>query len=37
MKDSIKVELNKYVDYISKQEGVLQIYLFGSYAQGTQQ
>jgi len=36
MNDSIKTALNKYVDYISKQEGVVQIYLFGSYAQGTQ-
>jgi len=35
MSDFIKDELDKYVKYISALEGVLEIYLFGSYAQGT--
>jgi predicted nucleotidyltransferase len=34
MSDSIKVELDKYVKFISSLSGVLQIYLFGSYAYG---
>ena len=33
--DSIKKALDTYVEYISAQEGVLQIYLFGSCAYGT--
>ena len=35
MTDSVKKALDTYVDYISRQEGVLQIYLFGSCAYGT--
>jgi predicted nucleotidyltransferase len=34
MNDSIKAELDKYVQFISSLSGVLQIYLFGSYANG---
>ena len=34
MSDEIKVELDKYVEFISSITGVLQIYLFGSYASG---
>jgi len=34
MTESVKSALDKYVDFISKQEGVLQIYLFGSCAAG---
>ena len=34
MTDTVKKALDSYVDYISKQEGVLQIYLFGSCANG---
>jgi predicted nucleotidyltransferase len=33
--ESINTALNMYVDYISSLEGVLQIYLFGSFAYGT--
>ena len=35
MKDSVKATLDKYVSFISSLEGVLQVYLFGSYANGT--
>ena len=35
MSESIKEALDSYVRYISSLEGVLQIYLFGSYANGT--
>jgi len=34
MTDAVKRALDKYVEYISKQDGVLQIYLFGSCANG---
>ena len=34
MSEEIKKELDKFVDYISSLKGVLQIYLFGSYANG---
>jgi predicted nucleotidyltransferase len=34
MSEAIKVELDKYVEFISSMTGVLQIYLFGSYAVG---
>jgi len=34
MNNIIKVEIDKFVDYISSLTGVLQIYLFGSYANG---
>jgi len=37
MSDEIKIELDKYVNYISSLNGVLQIYLFGSYANGEPQ
>jgi predicted nucleotidyltransferase len=33
--ESTKAALDSYVKYISSLEGVLQIYLFGSYANGT--
>jgi len=35
MNDSVKNALEKYIEFISKQDGVLQIYLFGSCANGT--
>jgi predicted nucleotidyltransferase len=35
MTDSMKSALDKYIEFISKQDGVLQIYLFGSCANGT--
>ena len=35
MTDSVKRALDTYIEYISGQEGVLQIYLFGSFADGT--
>ena len=35
MTDTIRTALNNYVEYISTLDGVLQIYLFGSYADGT--
>ena len=35
MKDSVKSALDKYVNLISSLEGVMQVYLFGSYANGT--
>ena len=34
MSDALKAELDRYVDFISSLTGVLQIYLFGSYAYG---
>jgi len=34
MNEEIKAELDRYVEYISSQAGVMQIYLFGSYANG---
>jgi len=34
MSDSIKAELDKHIKFISSLSGVLQIYLFGSYAYG---
>jgi predicted nucleotidyltransferase len=34
MSESIKAELDKYVKFISSLTGILQIYLFGSYAHG---
>ena len=34
MSEAVKVELDKYVKFISSLTGVLQIYLFGSYAYG---
>jgi len=34
VQDSVKVTLDKYVSFISSLEGVLQVYLFGSYANG---
>ena len=34
MDDVVREEFNRYVTYISKMDGVLQIYLFGSYAEG---
>jgi len=34
MSKAVKSEFDRYVEYISKMDGVLQIYLFGSYAYG---
>ena len=34
MNDRIKEEINKYIKFISSLDGVLQIYMFGSYANG---
>jgi len=34
MSEAIRTELDKHVDFISSVTGVLQIYLFGSYAVG---
>ena len=34
MNPHVKSEFDRYVSYISQLEGVLQIYLFGSYAYG---
>ena len=34
MSDDVKAELDKYVEFISSLSGVLQIYLFGSFANG---
>ena len=34
MSHKVKTEFDRYVSYISKMSGVLQIYLFGSYAYG---
>jgi len=34
MKQDIKKELDRYVSFISKMDGVRNIYLFGSYADG---
>ena len=36
MNETVKVELDKLVELISSLKGVLQIYLFGSYASGKQ-
>ena len=35
MKDAVRAALNKYVNLITSLDGVLQVYLFGSYANGT--
>ena len=35
VKDAVRVALDKYVSFISSLEGVLQVYLFGSYANGS--
>jgi len=37
MSGEVKAELDKYVEFISSLSGVLQIYLFGSYAYGEPQ
>ena len=37
MSGEVKAELDKYVEFISSLSGVLQIYLFGSYASGESQ
>jgi len=34
MSEAVKVELDRFVEFISSLTGVLQIYLFGSYAHG---
>jgi len=34
MSETVKIELDKFVEFISSLTGVLQIYLFGSYAYG---
>ena len=34
MNDNIKAEFERYISYISKIDGVLRIYLFGSFAYG---
>ena len=34
MNNDVKTEFDRYVSYISKMDGVLRIYLFGSYAHG---
>ena len=34
MDKDVRTEFNRYISYISKMEGVLRIYLFGSYAYG---
>ena len=34
MDSGVKAEFDRYVSYISKMDGVLRIYLFGSYAYG---
>ena len=34
MNHAVKSEFDRYVSYISQMDGVLQIYLFGSYAYG---
>ena len=34
MSEAVKVELERYVEFISSLAGVLQIYLFGSHAKG---
>ena len=34
MNDVVRDEFNRFVSYISKMDGVLRIYLFGSYADG---
>ncbi|MCL2059096.1 MAG: nucleotidyltransferase domain-containing protein [Oscillospiraceae bacterium] len=35
MNQNVKMELERYVSFISKIDGVIQIYLFGSHAYGT--
>jgi predicted nucleotidyltransferase len=35
MDNRVKEELDRYVSFISKMDGVVRIYLFGSYAYGT--
>ena len=37
MSEAVKVELDRYVEFISSLAGVLQIYLFGSHANGEPQ
>ena len=37
MSEAVKVELDRYIGFISSLTGVLQIYLFGSYANGDPQ
>jgi len=34
MSNKVKSEFDRYVEYISKMDGVLRIYLYGSYAYG---
>ena len=34
LSDTVRTELERYVSYISDMDSVLQIYLFGSYANG---
>ena len=34
MNEDVKAEFDRFVSYISKMDGVLNIYLFGSYAYG---
>ena len=34
MTDKVRSEFDRYISYISKMDGVLHIYLFGSYADG---
>ena len=34
MSNNVKSEFERYISYISKMDGVLRIYLFGSYASG---
>jgi len=34
MNEEVKTEFDRYVDYISKIDGVLRIYLYGSYVYG---
>jgi len=36
LSDTVKTALDAYIKFISSLEGVLQIYLFGSYAKGVQ-
>ena len=35
MDNTVREELDRYVSFISKMDGVVRIYLFGSYAYGT--
>ena len=34
MSNEVKAEIDKYIEFISSLQGVLEIYLFGSYASG---